>query len=556
MAITTDRRGALGLLGASGALALPGCATIPDDFGPVRFAHGVASGDPAADGAVIWTRISVGDTVSSDVPVRWHVSAAAGDEPVASGSAIAAVSADRTVKVELAGLQPGRDYWYRFEGPDGNFSPEGRFRTLPVGAVRDVVFAIASCQLYPGGYFNAYADMARLDRLDAVLMLGDYIYEYGQEGYGGEIGRQLGRLLDPPHEITTLDHYRRRHAQVKADPDMQAAHARAAFICVWDDHETANDSWIGGAQNHQSETEGNWQSRKAAAMQAYFEWMPIRSPAAGSGREAIYRSFEFGNLASLAMLETRLVARTKPVEYDGETGDGAAYARLLTQIADKDRELVGRNQQEWLEKVLSGSVAAGKRWQIVANQVIMARVTGPDLEAGLGKEAYDTFHAKLPPIWQGNITAAQAGFRAGLPFNLDAWDGYPAARDRLLKSLRSTGAQAIVLAGDSHAGWANNLHDDAGNFVALEAGCTAVTSPSYGSLLPGIGRYIEQSSEEVVYCNQDLKGYSLLTLTSESATVEFVTVSTVLARDFSRNVDRSFAAGVGSSFGPWHPAAA
>ncbi|WP_232366818.1 alkaline phosphatase D family protein [Alteripontixanthobacter muriae] len=550
-----NRRGAMGLFGASSAVVLPGCttaATMGADYsGPVSFGHGVASGDPAADGAVIWTRISTGEGATGDIPVRWHVAAAPGAQPTRSGTAMASAAADRTVKVEVTGLEPGRDYWYRFEGPDGSISPEGRFRTLPVGAVQNVVFAVASCQLYPGGYYNAYAHMARQERLDAVLMLGDYIYEYGEEGYGSDIGRRLGRLPDPPHETVTLADYRRRHAQVKSDPDMQAAHARAAFICVWDDHEVTNDGWIGGAENHQPATEGDWATRKATAMQAYFEWMPIRTPDPRRPAEAIFRSFEFGDLATLAMLETRLLARTEQLEFAGEVGDADAYAQFVSAIAQEDRELIGPQQRDWLQGVLSASVNEGKPWQVIGNQVVMAQVSGPDLEGGMGPQPYAAFLAKLPSEWNGRVMAAQAGYRAGVPFNLDAWDGYPAARRRLYDTFRASGAKPIVLAGDSHAGWANNLRDESGDLVALEAGCTAVTSPSYGALLPGIGRYIEQANSEVAYCNQDRKGYTLLTLSPQSARADFVTVSTVIDRQFEADTDRSFVTAAGQAFGPW-----
>ena len=358
-------------------------------------------------------------------------------------------------------------------------------------------------------------------------------------------------MPDPRHEIVSLDDYRRRHAQVKADPDMQAAHARAAFICVWDDHEVANDSWIGGAENHQPENEGDWTARKAAAMQAYFEWMPIRDPAKGHTREAIFRSFEFGDLASLAMLETRLIARTKQVEYEGEPGDAEAYAALLNEIRREDRELLGKDQLAWLQGVLSASVTSGKPWQLIGNQVVMAPVKGPDLERAMGPTGYQTFLGKLPPQWSKPVADAQVAYRAGVPFNLDGWDGYPAARRRLYETFRKSGSTPLVLAGDSHAGWANNLRDDSGRLVALENGCTAISSPSYGSLLPGFGRFIEQANEHVAYCNQDAKGYTLMTLKPDQARTDFVTVDTIFERRADARIDRSFTAAPGASFGPW-----
>ncbi|MEN3746016.1 alkaline phosphatase D family protein [Sphingomonas sp. HF-S3] len=525
--MTINRRSALALLGSGAALGLPGAAQAAPATG--RFAHGIASGDPAADGAVIWTRVTT-EAGAGDVPVTWQVSTSRDGKPVASGKATARTAADHTVKVELTRLRPGQDYWYRFAIEGGETSPVGQFRTLPTGSVDQLVLAVASCQLYSGGLFNAYADMAALPRLDAVLHLGDYIYEYGAEGYGVEIGSKLGRLPDPPHEIVSLADYRRRHAQVKADADMQAAHARAAFICVWDDHEVANDGWIGGAENHDPATEGDWGARKAAAMQAYFEWMPIRDPKPGRPWEAINRSFEFGNLATLAMVETRLLARSKQAEVKGGTPDPAEFASIMAERARPEREMLGAEQQRWLEGVLAKSVKSGKPWQLLGNQVVMARVAGPDLSGHADRIA------RLPEMYRDRLAAAVVGYKAGLPFNLDAWDGYPPARERLYAAFRRAGTRPIVLAGDSHAAWANDLYDDAGTLVASEFGATAITSPSYGSLLPGLGKPLAEANREVAYCDQDGKGYTLVTLTPGHATAEFVTVSTIYAKPFTRSV--------------------
>lgn len=546
--MTINRRSALTLIGSSAALGLP-AATLAADTAQARFAHGVASGDPAADGAVIWTRVTA-DQPTADVPVTWHVAASAEGAPVATGQARARSAADHTVKVAVDRLKPGWDYWYWFTTAAGERSPTGRFRTLPVGAVDELVLAVASCQLYPGGLFNAYADMAALPRLDAVLHLGDYIYEYGAEGYGADIGRKLGRLPDPPHEIVTLADYRRRHAQVKADPDMQAAHARAAFICVWDDHEVANDGWIGGAENHDPATEGDWATRKAAAMQAYFEWMPIRDPKRGKSREAINRSFEFGDLATLAMVETRLLARSKQAEVKGGAPGPAQYAAVMAERARPDRELLGADQQRWLEGVLTASVRAKKPWQVLGNQVVMARVAGPDLTAEPYASAFGARIAQLPPAFRDRLQQAAAGYKAGLPFNFDAWDGYPAARERLYAAFKRAGAKPIVLAGDSHAAWANDLYDDGGALVASEFGATAITSPSYGSLLPGLGTALAAVNREVAFCDQDHKGYTLLTLTPQAATAQFVTVSTILAKPFDRQVVATYRALPGGAHRP------
>ncbi|QZH74123.1 MAG: alkaline phosphatase D family protein [Erythrobacter sp.] len=546
-----DRRAALALFGSGTALALPGIASARQAPETVRFAHGVASGDPTPGGAIIWTRATAEEGFAGDIPLRWHVATDAGAAPLISGAVTARGAADHTAKVDLTGLEPGREYHYWFEAADGTASPRGRFRTLPVAAVDELVLAVASCQLYPGGYFNAYADMAALERLDAVVHLGDYIYEYGESGYGTDIGRRLGRLPDPPHEIVSLADYRRRHAQVKADPQIQAAHARAAFICVWDDHEITNDAWLEGAQNHQPAEEGDWAARKAVAMQAYFEWMPIRDPDPLRAHEAIFRSFEFGDLATLAMVETRLLARDRQVTRQPDLPPAQAIAAILAERDRPERELLGPEQVEWLEGVLAASVAAGKPWQVLGNQVLMARVPGPDLEAQLGTEAYLALRERLPAQFRNRVDMSVNGYREGVPFNLDSWDGYPHARERLYARFARAGSRPVVLAGDSHAAWVNNLHDAAGRLAAVELGCTAITSPSNGSVLPRVGRFLEAGAEEVVFCDQDHKGYALLTLTPEVARVEHVTVSTVLEPAFERGVAASYSARPGIDGGTW-----
>lgn len=541
MTTQINRRTMLSLMGAGATSGMAIGAHAATMVNEAVFLHGVASGDPAHDGAVIWTRATIAQGLSGDVPLTWHVALAGSSRPVRSGKVVASAAADHTAKVDVTGLQPAMDYDYWFACNNGATSPKGRFRTLPMGKTDKVVLALVSCQLYPGGYFNAYADLARQARVDAVLHLGDYIYEYGAKGYGTDIGKVIGRLPDPAHEIVTLDDYRRRHAQVKTDPQMQAAHARAAFICVWDDHETANDSWLGGAENHDPATEGEWRARKAAALQAYFEWMPIRNPVPGSDPAAIYRSFEFGDLATLAMVETRLLARDEQVASKGEVPDTAEIGAMLARRQDSSRELLGAAQMQWLESLFAGSVKAGKAWQLLGNQVVLARVPGPDLRLALGDAMFEAMLAGMSEPYRGMVDRSQAVFKAGLPFNMDAWDGYPPARERLYAMLRRIGANAIAFAGDSHAAWANDLYDASGTLVGAEFGTTAITSPSYGSLLPGLGKIIAAQSPEVAFCDQDHKGYTMVTLTREAATAEFVTVSTVTAKDYTTAIAARYA---------------
>ncbi|WP_231638970.1 alkaline phosphatase D family protein [Sphingomonas profundi] len=522
-----DRRSALALIGAGAALPAAGQAATP---AAASFAHGVASGDPATDGAILWTRVT---TDAAAVPVRWSVAESEGGKPVASGTAEARAARDHTVKVEAGRLKPGRDYWYWFEAA-GTRSPVGRFRTLPEGKAADVVMAVVSCQLYANGLFNAYDAIAREARLDAVVHLGDYIYEYDPLDYGGANARALNRLVKPDHEIVTLADYRARHASYKTDADLQAAHARAAFICVWDDHETANDSWTGGAENHQPATEGDWKARKAAAIQAYFEWMPIRDPIPGKTWESINRSFQFGDLATLLMVETRLLARSQQADEVVKPVDAASIAAVLKERARPDREMLGPPQRSWVEQELKASVAAGRPWQVLGNQVVMARVPGPDIVKLAGPEKAAAMLAALPPAVATRLKTAQAGFRAGLPYNLDSWDGYPPARQRLYESFRAAGSRPLVLSGDSHAFWANDLFDDGGALVAVEFGTSSITSPSVGDSLSGVplGQMLEAAGEEVVFCDQRAKGYILLTLTPERARADYVAVSTILAKPY------------------------
>lgn len=317
------RRDLLNLIGAGAAGAsLPAAA---QGAPTVAFNHGVASGDPNADGLLIWTRVTPADDAVRSVDGVWTVWTDGASEPAAHGVFATGADRDFTVKIAVTGLRPGVEYRYAFRVND-IASPQGRARTLPLGHTPETVLAVVACQLHPGGLFTAYDAISRLERLDAVVHLGDYIYEHGAApgDYGMASGARLGRVPEPAHEVVSLADYRTRHAQYKSDPDLQAAHARAAFICVWDDHEITDDAWRTGAENHQPATEGDFVARKTAALKAYFEWMPIREPQGGLTAAAIYRSFDFGDLASLLMLETRLFARGRQLNYASDlTGSEA-----------------------------------------------------------------------------------------------------------------------------------------------------------------------------------------------------------------------------------------
>lgn len=551
-----NRRRALlgfGIVAASPALGASAVATSPPQG--LRFDHGVASGDPLVDRVILWTRISGAEM---PIHVTWQI---AHDDSfadiAAKGSFTTDSGRDYTVKIDAADLAPGQDYVYRFAVGDV-VSPIGRTRTLPRQGdkmVADkVVLAVASCSLHPNGFFNAYRAIADLDRVDAVVHLGDYIYEYGAglTDYGMGNGRLLDRNPQPPHEIVSLDDYRTRHGQYKRDPDLQAAHARAPWICVFDDHELCNNPWTSGAENHDPEAgEGDFMVRKAAALKAYGEWMPIRDAAPGRLPEAIYRSFRFGDLAELIMTETRLLARTKQLDYgeDLAGADGTPdFAAMRAKLDDPRRELLGAEQRAWLGATLQSSVQAGVRWQVLGNQVVMARTAGPDIAAALGEGAVATLRTVLPAGQRSQMEAMLALFgRAdAFPWNLDAWDGYPAERERLYSLVKAARARMVVLSGDSHTAWANQLHDAGGVQVAVEMGITSVTSPTrwLDAWLPDLklADAMATRNDEVLAADDGHNGFVRLTLTREKMTGEWMAVDTITSRDFHCTVRKRFEA--------------
>jgi len=405
-----------------------------DGDGPADlFQHGVASGDPLADSIILWTRVSPTD--SGPVEVYWQVSTS---DDFASTYASGVVSTDEdrdyTVKVDAACLQPGTTYYYRFQAL-GRTSTVGRTRTPTYGPTTAQRFAFCSCSSMPHGYFHAYRAISERTDLDAVMHLGDYIYEYGNNEYGSV------RQVDPPYEIVTLSDYRRRHAWYKLDPDLAAAHAAHPFICTWDDHETANNSWSGGAGNHQS-NEGPWEERESAGRQAYLEWLPIREGAQGR----LYRQLLNNDLLDIIVLDTRIEGRDEEAVDNDE-----AYA--------EDRQLLGEEQESWLLDRLSSSPS---RWKILAQQVVMGQWSVASDETGRPR-----------------------------PLNKDAWDGYQSARRRILERIVADDVDGVVvLTGDVHSSWANDIAVDfsayipqtGGGSVAVEAVCPGISSPGAGDL--------------------------------------------------------------------------
>ncbi len=544
------RRALLAMGTAVAAPALSASAEAPQGVG---FAHGVASGDPLTDRVILWTRVS---GLSAGADVQWQMARDdAFTDIAAQGRFFTDAGRDYTVKIDVTGLTPDTTYVYRFS-IDGVTSPVGRTHTLPLDTDR-VVLAVVSCSLHPNGYFNAYRAIADLAEVDAVVHLGDYIYEYGAgvTDYGMGNGRMLLRIPEPPHEIVTLDDYRTRHAQYKRDEDLQAAHARAPWICVFDDHEICNNPWRDGAENHNPEKgEGPWALRKASALKAYGEWMPIRDPAQGQLREAIYRSFRFGRLAELTMFETRLLARSKQLDYHTDLNgpDGRPdFAAFRAKLDDPSREMLGAGQRAWLKATLSSSVEAGVRWQVLGNQVLMARMAGPDLTRIFGAGKIDQTLALLPEAARDKAETFVQLFSGPdpLPWNLDAWDGYPAERERLYDILKASGARTVIMSGDSHSAWANQLADAEGRPVAAEIGVTAISSPTrwLDAWLPSLGlaETLAAQNAEVLAADDSYNGFVRLTLTPQTMAAEWMMVTTLTSRDFTCFPLRRFTADAG-----------
>ena len=548
-----NRRHALALMSGS-ALATacaspanqPGASVETASADPETFWHGVASGDPDTTSVVIWTRVT---TDAPDADVIWTVyDDAEAMSVIAKGQAKATADADHTVKVIVDGLEPGKTYYYRFE-TDGVLSRIGRTRTLPVGAVDRLGIALASCSNYPFGYFNAYDAIARDPEVDVVLHTGDYIYEYGgPDGWGEEAGAVIGRPHDPPHEIITLADYRTRHAQYKSDAGSREMHAAHPLLCCWDDHESANNPWTGGAQNHQPETEGSWTDRRAASIRAYYEWMPIREPEPGRTRAEFWRSYSFGDLATLVTLETRHTARGKQVDYEEwapklqTEEDYEAFRRDV--LGDPERHMISPAMQEDLRAALTVSVGKGQPWRVIGNQIPLARMPVPDI-VGLGVLPVpdDTsLDAHKRMAWLG---------QHALPFYTDTWDGYPAAREAFYELCRSAGASdLLVLTGDSHSFWANQLADGNGDSMGIELGTAGISSPGDfvdsgfdADTAMALDRVFADALPEVLWTDNMHQGYVRVVLRPDVADAAFVAVSTVLTPDYTASTIKSYRIG-------------
>lgn len=491
---------------------------VPETLPVVAFDHGVASGDPLADRVVLWTRVSPVDTLPRDtapIPVRITVARDREMQEVVAGyDAEARLEYDFCVKIDAVGLAENQWYYYRFEVGD-QYSPVGRTRTFPASESRNIDrarFAVVSCANYAYGLFSVYRAVSEQADLDFILHLGDYIYEYGP----GEYGDFAGREPEPAHEITELADYRMRHAQYKTDPHLQATHQQFPMICIWDDHEVANDSYLSGAENHDGATEGDWESRKQAAIQAYFEWLPVRAFAAGS--ERLWRRFAFGELIDLFMLDTRLEGRDQQVTSTADPERFSAHRRLVSD-----------DQMSWLLDGLAGSVA---RWRFIGQQVMFAElnlVRTLDVAGTLGLTDVTGFNGQL------------------LALNMDQWDGYVADRRKVLDTLQAGSiGNTVIFTGDIHTSWANEISADPGNPVdtlissplAAEFVTPSVTSPGFPEAFAGLAEAaVPLANPHMKYLELTSPGFILVDVTTERTQCEFNYVTSITSEDLAGQID-------------------
>ena len=514
----TSRRTALKLA----ALGLAGAGVPLFAQAPKGFTHGVASGEPGARRVLLWTRYASG----GEAMLKWEV---ASDDQFAQiaahGQVLAAPGSDSCAKAYVTGLTPGRWYHYRFIAPDGTKSVTGRTRTLPQGKVDKFRMAVFSCSNFGFGWFNAYAHAVESGDFDLAVHLGDYYYEYKRGDYPSAKQTLEGRVL-PLDEATTLAGYRERHATYRADPDLQRLHQLLPMVLMWDDHESANDSYRTGAENHDPATEGLWAMRKAAARRAYREWLPVSDHEWGT--------YEIGQLATLYKLESRLTARTRQLDMQ-EVAKGLPADQAEAALAkfrdgtwrDPRHTLLGLQQEAWLAGSLKASVKASKPWQVVAQQIVMGSIAmGPEAIAGMPDTTSGFIKDRL-------VVAVEAG-KVDLPLNMDAWDGYPAARDRLFKSALNADANLVVLSGDSHNAWAFDL-DRKGTRVGVEMAGTSVTSPGAESSIrwmkpDTLAKTTLARNPQLKWCDMSQRGYMAVELTPAAASSEYRFLATVRQR--------------------------
>ncbi|MEV6550431.1 alkaline phosphatase D family protein [Streptomyces sp. NPDC051597] len=525
---TPTRRTVVKAAAATAVVAAPlvagATAAAADSAAAPAFLHGVASGDPLPDGILLWTRVTPapdaipGSGKGPDTEVTWEIAEDKGfARIVARGSTTATAAADHTVKADVRGLRPATAYWYRFAA-GGVSSPSGRTLTAPAtdAAAANVRFGVVSCANWESGYFSPYRHLAARADLDAVLHLGDYIYEYASGAYPE--AKYVVRQHEPAHEILNLSDYRTRHGRYKTDADLQAMHQAHPVIAIWDDHEFANDAWSGGAENHTPGAEGDWAARVSAAKQAYFEWMPVRPSTAGT----TYRRIRYGKLADLHLLDLRSFRSQQ-----ASVGSG--------KVDDPERTITGRAQLDWLKSGLSSSNAA---WQLVGTSVMISPVAFGALPAELTAPLAELLG--LP--------------KEGIAINVDQWDGYTDDRRELLGHLVDNDIKnTVFLTGDIHMAWANDVPVKAGTYpLSKSAGTefvvTSVTSDNLDEMLHVAphtvslvaAAAIKAANRHVKWVDMDSHGYGVLDVDAHRSQMDYYVVSDKRRQDATASWTRSY----------------
>lgn len=571
---TLNRRDFIGksALGVGGFIVstviVGSCRTDPDP-GPNdpnqqgSFAQGVASFDPTDSQVIIWTRVSPANAGITKVAVTYQLATDAAFSGVVKTETVDALADDDfTLSIDLSGLRSNTRYYYRFSVASTSAqSVVGETKTLPKDTeLPEVKLAFCSCSNYPAGLFNVYGAIAASDA-DVVLHLGDYIYEYGAGQYGNNSTTgTLNRAHLPATEILSLDDYRTRFKQYRSDPQLQLAHQKKPFICVWDDHEVANDAYRDGAQNHQA-NEGPFATRKAAALKAYHEYIGVRTTV----DEKIYRSFTFGNILNLHMLDTRLVGRDKQLDYATYLTNGQLnQAAFQRDWLAPNRTMLGSEQLTWLGQALRTGTAA---WQVLGQQVLMAKMYLPaELASTLAQVEAESTQGAINPATlqrvQGQVlelvqlktrvnandptlTALErARISNVLPYNLDAWDGYPAEREAVLALAKDK--KLLVLAGDTHNAWYTDLTTNGGTLAGREVATPSVTSPGFEGIVGNNATIIsifEQALTTLIddlnYANISQKGYVQMAFTTSRAVSEWRYVESIATQTITTTVGRS-----------------
>ncbi|MFD1257967.1 alkaline phosphatase D family protein [Mucilaginibacter terrae] len=546
------------VIAATGVVLLPSaftsCKTDDDDntvYEGQGFKEGVASFDPSQDKVILWTRYTPATQEQGKPQIILDV---AKDKDfknlVVSQTVEVDVNSDYTVHVDVSKLTSNTKYYYRFRSDTTQaVSVTGETKTLPAAGETSIVkMAVVSCANYQAGLFNVYGAVAESDA-DFVVHLGDYIYEYQAGGYGTNPSiTTLNRAHKPAGEITKLADYRERYRQYRSDEQLQKAHQLKPFICVWDDHEVANDAYKDGAENHQA-NEGDFNTRKLSAIQVWHEYLPARV----TDNAKIYRNFEIGSLVNLIMMDTRIIGRDKQLSYnDYLTPTGLNTGKFLTDWQNPARSILGQEQKGWLVSKINSSTS---KWQVLGSQVLMGKMfipaeqliltaqiasgtTDPAVFAQYNKIATElaTIKTRLLAGDPSLTTAEKARVQTVLPYNLDAWDGYPAEREMIYAAVPNK--KLVSLAGDTHNAWYSILSDGNEKKAGTEFATSSVSSPGFEAIfgnnaatLAGFEQVNTLLIDDLQYVDASRRGYVMASFTATEAKSEWRYVNTIISKN-------------------------